>query len=47
MRRKILEATEGIFDKVSLFVGLPVEAERLLPVRLVGNDRLGTTLVQP
>jgi len=32
---------------VSLLVGFSVEAEWPLSVRLVGNDRLGTALVQP
>ncbi len=30
-----------------LFVGLTIEAEGLLPVRLVGNDRFGAAIVQP
>ena len=32
---------------MSLFVGFLVEAERLLSVRPVGNDRLGTAIFQP
>ncbi len=44
---KIFEAAESVFDKVPLFVGFPVKAERLLPVRLVWNDGLGAAFVQP
>ena len=32
---------------MSLFVGFPVEAERLLAVGLVGNDSLGAAIFQP
>ena len=32
---------------MSLFVGLPVEAERLLAVGLVRNDGLGATVFEP
>ena len=32
---------------MSLFVGFSVETEGLLAVRLVGNDGLGTALIQP
>ena len=32
---------------MSLLVGFPVEAERLLAIRSIGHDRLGATVVQP
>lgn len=32
---------------MSLFVGFPVEAEGLLSVRPVGNDRLGAVIIEP
>ena len=44
---KVFEAAEGIFDAVPLFVGPPVEAEGLLPVRLVGNDGLSAAFLRP
>ena len=44
---EVFEAAEGVLDAVPVFVGFSVEAERLLSVRLVGNDGLGSALVQP
>jgi hypothetical protein len=40
-------AAEGVLDAVSLFVGFPVEPERLLAVRPVRNDGLGAAIFQP
>ena len=44
---EVLEPTEGVLDTVPLLVGFLVEAERLLAVGPVGNDRLGAATFQP
>jgi hypothetical protein len=44
---EVLEATEGVLDAVTLPVGLPVEGEGLLTVRLVGNDGFGAARAEP
>jgi hypothetical protein len=44
---EVLEPTESILDAVSLLIGFPVEAERLLAVRLVGDDGPGAATLQP
>jgi hypothetical protein len=43
---EVLQPVEGILDAPAQLVETLVEAERLLPVAAVGNDRLSTTLVQ-
>jgi hypothetical protein len=44
---EILEPAEGVLDSVSLLVGIPVEAEGLFAVRLVGNDGFCAALAEP
>jgi hypothetical protein len=43
---EVLQSTEGVLDAPSFFVEAPVEAERLLSVAAVGNDWLGSAILQ-
>jgi hypothetical protein len=43
---EVLQSIEGVFDAIPLFVEAPVEAERLLSIALVGNDRIGSAIRQ-
>jgi hypothetical protein len=44
---EVLEPTKCILDAVSLLVGFPVEAERLLVVLLIRDDGPGAQTLQP
>ena len=46
MRPEVLEPVESILDAPAQLVEAIVEAERLLPVAFVRNDRLATTLME-
>ena len=43
---EVLQPVEGILDPPAEFVETLAEAERLLPVASVGNNRFGSTLIQ-
>ena len=43
---EILQPVEGILDPPAKFVETLAEAERLLPIAAIGNDRFGSTLIQ-
>jgi hypothetical protein len=44
---EVFQSAEGVLDAASFFVEAPVEAEWLLSVAAVGNDWLGSAIVQP
>jgi hypothetical protein len=46
-RRSASTSREGVLDAASFFVEAPVEAEWLLSVAAVGNDWLGSAILQP
>jgi hypothetical protein len=44
---EVLQSAEGILDASSFFVEALVEAEQLLSIAAVRNDRLGSVILQP
>ena len=44
---EVLRSAEGLLDAPSFFVETPVKAERLLSAAAVGNDWLGSAILQP